>query len=88
MKRLTRLAEHHGAPWLLNVNIPNRPAAEIKPLRVTRLGRRHAAERDIERGARGGVSKFEAVLSKTGLEKLCELLRRLFTLNERAAIAF
>ena len=47
VQRLTRLAEHHGAPWLLNVNIPNRPAAEIKPLRVTRLGRRHAAERVI-----------------------------------------
>ena len=31
-------------PWLLNVNIPNRPRAELKPLRVTRLGRRHAAE--------------------------------------------
>ena len=33
-----------GLPWLLNVNIPNRPRAELKPLRVTRLGRRHAAE--------------------------------------------
>ena len=34
-------------PWLLNVNIPNRPANAIKPWRVTRLGRRHAAERVI-----------------------------------------
>lgn len=31
-------------PWLLNVNIPNLPAHEIKPPRVCRLGRRHAAE--------------------------------------------
>jgi 5'-nucleotidase len=31
-------------PWLLNVNIPNLPLAEIRPLKVCRLGRRHAAE--------------------------------------------
>lgn len=35
------------APWLLNINIPNRPLAELKPLKVCRLGRRHAAERVI-----------------------------------------
>jgi 5'-nucleotidase len=40
------LANTNG-PWLLNVNIPNRPLHELKPLRVTRLGRRHAAERVI-----------------------------------------
>jgi len=34
-------------PWLLNVNIPNQPLEQIKPLRVTRLGRRHSAERVI-----------------------------------------
>jgi 5'-nucleotidase len=33
-------------PWLLNVNIPNRD--DLKPIRVTRLGRRHAAERVIK----------------------------------------
>jgi 5'-nucleotidase len=31
-------------PWLLNVNIPNLPLAQIKPPKVCRLGRRHAAE--------------------------------------------
>ena len=31
-------------PWLLNVNIPNRPDADQLPRRVTRLGRRHASE--------------------------------------------
>ncbi len=31
-------------PWLLNVNIPNLPLDQIKPLMVCRLGRRHAAE--------------------------------------------
>ena len=33
-----------GAPWLLNVNIPNRPDADLLPRQVTRLGRRHASE--------------------------------------------
>ncbi|HEX2541552.1 MAG TPA: 5'/3'-nucleotidase SurE [Caldimonas sp.] len=32
------------ANYLLNVNIPNRPDADILPRRVTRLGRRHASE--------------------------------------------
>jgi 5'-nucleotidase len=31
-------------PWLLNVNIPNRPYAQIGPVRMCRLGRRHSAE--------------------------------------------
>ncbi|MCY7315879.1 MAG: 5'/3'-nucleotidase SurE [Rubrivivax sp.] len=31
-------------PWLLNVNIPNRPDAVALPRRITRLGRRHASE--------------------------------------------
>ncbi|AVP57365.1 5'/3'-nucleotidase SurE [Pulveribacter suum] len=36
------------APWLLNVNIPNLPFEALRPLRLCRLGRRHAAERVIE----------------------------------------
>ena len=32
------------APWLLNVNIPNLPLEELKPIKVCRLGRRHSAE--------------------------------------------
>lgn len=31
-------------PFLLNVNIPNRPDAASLPRRITRLGRRHASE--------------------------------------------
>ena len=31
-------------PWLMNVNIPNRPDAGRAPIVVTRLGRRHASE--------------------------------------------
>lgn len=33
---------------LLNVNIPNRPAAELKAPVVTRLGRRHQAEQTVK----------------------------------------
>jgi len=36
-----------ASPWLLNVNIPNRPAEDIKGFKVARLGRRHAAEQVI-----------------------------------------
>ncbi len=32
-------------PFLVNVNIPNLPAAELKSTQVTRLGRRHSAEK-------------------------------------------
>jgi len=31
-------------PWLLNVNVPNLPLDQLKPMKVCRLGRRHAAE--------------------------------------------
>jgi len=34
-------------PWLLNVNIPNLPAQQIKAPKVCRLGRRHAAEKSV-----------------------------------------
>lgn len=34
-------------PWLLNVNIPNLPLSQLQPVKVCRLGRRHAAEKVI-----------------------------------------
>ena len=34
-------------PWLLNVNIPNLPLDQLKPMKVCRLGRRHTAEKVI-----------------------------------------
>ena len=43
---VARLGAHPpggGKPWLLNVNIPNLPLAQIRPPKVCRLGRRHAA---------------------------------------------
>jgi 5'-nucleotidase len=47
-----------GAPWLLNVNIPNQPVDHIKPLRVTRLGRRHSAERVITQTSPRGETMY------------------------------
>ena len=37
-------AAARAAPWLLNVNIPNRADADALPWATTRLGRRHASE--------------------------------------------
>ena len=47
-----------GPAWLLNVNIPNQPLDNIKPLRVTRLGRRHAAERVITQTSPRGETMY------------------------------
>lgn len=61
-KRLVQqlLAQHtlQSAPWLLNVNIPNLPSEKLKPLRVTRLGRRHAAERVITQTSPRGETMY------------------------------
>ena len=41
-------------PWLLNVNIPNKPLAEIGGLKLCRLGKRHVAEKVvIQKSPRG-----------------------------------
>ena len=43
------LSSHSSlSPFLLNVNIPNRPYDEIGSLQLCRLGRRHAAENVIQ----------------------------------------
>ena len=45
-----------GNPWLLNINIPNLPLEAMRPLKLCRLGRRHAAERVItQESPRGEV---------------------------------
>jgi len=36
-----------STPWLLNVNIPNLPLAELGHVKLCRLGRRHSAEKVI-----------------------------------------
>ena len=38
-----------GTATLLNVNVPDIPYAELKGMEVTRLGKRHAAEKAIEK---------------------------------------
>ena len=45
-------------PFLLNVNIPNRPDADALPRRVTRLGRRHPSEAVIQQTNPRGEAIF------------------------------
>ena len=45
-------------PWLLNINVPNLPLAEIKPVKVCRLGRRHAAEPVITQQSPRGETMY------------------------------
>ncbi|HEX7891149.1 MAG TPA: 5'/3'-nucleotidase SurE [Ramlibacter sp.] len=55
------LVAHHrtdAAHWLLNVNIPNRPYEELKPYKVCRLGRRHAAEKVIAQTSPRGDTMY------------------------------
>lgn len=47
-----------GEHWLLNVNIPNRPDADVLPWQVTRLGRRHASEPVIRQQSPRGDTMF------------------------------
>ncbi len=56
-----QMAEHHllgQAPWLLNVNIPNLPLQALRPLKLCRLGRRHAAERVITQQSPRGETMY------------------------------
>jgi 5'-nucleotidase len=46
------------APWLLNVNIPNLVYEELKPFKVCRLGRRHAAEKVISQTSPHGETMY------------------------------
>mgnify|MGYP006283625287 CR=1 FL=1 len=47
VQQIESLGLLQGPHFLLNVNIPNLPLAELKPVQICRLGRRHAAERVI-----------------------------------------
>jgi 5'-nucleotidase len=47
-----------GAPWLLNVNIPNRSDADRVPRQVTRLGRRHSSEPVIRQTSPRGDTMY------------------------------
>ncbi len=46
------------APWLLNVNIPNLPLHALRPPKLCRLGRRHAAERVITQVSPRGETMY------------------------------
>ena len=41
---VVKVYEKLPKPFLLNVNIPNRPYSELKKICATRLGRRHESE--------------------------------------------
>ena len=47
VQSMTRRSMPENSPWLLNVNIPNKPFNELKAPKICRLGRRHPAERVI-----------------------------------------
>ncbi|HEV7915665.1 MAG TPA: 5'/3'-nucleotidase SurE [Albitalea sp.] len=46
------------SPYLLNVNIPNRPDADRLPRAITRLGRRHASEPVIRQTSPRGETMY------------------------------
>ena len=46
------------SPYLLNVNIPNRTDADQVPIRITRLGRRHASEALIRQTSPRGETMY------------------------------
>jgi 5'-nucleotidase len=45
-------------PWLLNVNIPNRPFDAIGSMKLCRLGKRHAAEKVIQQKSPRGETMY------------------------------
>ena len=47
-----------SAAWLLNINIPNRPVAEMLNAKICRLGRRHAAEPVIKQTSPRGETMY------------------------------
>lgn len=64
-------AAQRAVPWLLNVNIPNLPADQIKGFKVARLGRRHAAEKVISQANPRGDTMYwigSAGAAKDGAE--------------------
>lgn len=58
VQRIEREQMLGGAAWLLNVNVPNRPVDELKPIKVCRLGRRHAAEKVITQDSPRGDTMY------------------------------
>ncbi len=55
---ITQGLHQRPAPFLLNVNIPNRPLDALGPFEVCRLGRRHAAEKVISQSSPRGDTMY------------------------------
>ncbi|HSV35377.1 MAG TPA: 5'/3'-nucleotidase SurE [Ramlibacter sp.] len=55
---LLALRKAADEPWLLNVNIPNLPVADIGSFKICRLGRRHAAEKVIAQTSPHGETMY------------------------------
>ena len=47
-----------SAPWLLNVNVPDVPFAQLKGVRTVRLGKRHQAEPVVRSVNAQGVTEY------------------------------
>ncbi|WP_038209411.1 5'/3'-nucleotidase SurE [Xenophilus azovorans] len=58
VQRIERERMLEGPAWLLNLNVPNLPADQLKPLKVCRLGRRHAAEKVITQQSPRGETMY------------------------------
>jgi len=58
VQRIERERMLEGPAWLLNVNVPNLPLDALKPIRVCRLGRRHAAEKVITQDSPRGETMY------------------------------
>ncbi len=58
VERIQRERMHEQPAWLLNVNIPNLPAESLKPIKICRLGRRHAAEKVITQQSPRGETMY------------------------------
>jgi len=58
VQHLLREGAPENSPWLLNVNIPNLAYEELKPFKVCRLGRRHAAEKAIAQTSPHGETLY------------------------------
>jgi 5'-nucleotidase len=53
-----KFAAERASNWLLNVNIPNLPYAQLKPAQVCRLGKRHAAEPVVKQVSPRGETMY------------------------------
>jgi 5'-nucleotidase len=58
VQSMMRKTPPENSPWLLNVNIPNKPFNELKPPKICRLGRRHPAERVITQVSPRGETMY------------------------------